>query len=311
MDLHDLIIIGAGPAGLAAGIYAQERKLLTKILEAHTCGGQPATLYGDKDVYDYPSYPHVTGEELAQKLADHAKNQGAEIITNLLVESIDKIDGTFLIKNNQQAFQAKTVIVATGMGHFAPRKLGIKGESELVGKGIIYQQLPSEVMRKRIVIVGGGDTAVETAVAAAEKGAAVTLVHRDETFTALEKTVERAKILEIPFFMSSHVTGIEGLTSLEAVDIGQKNDAVSRISTDYLIICIGVEFKPGLFSKFNLPTEKQALIVNQDLQTTIPGLFACGDVIIPAGKYKRISIAVGTAATAINGVYQFLKKPVV
>lgn len=308
-DVYDVVIIGAGPAGLAASIYALERKLKTVVVEAGQPGGQLLTLYPDKHVYDYPSYPSILGRELAKKMYEHAKGEGAEVILDTTIEKIVPREQYFLLQAGDQEILTNSVILATGMGHYQPRKLGVPGETELTTKGIFYQKLPDKVVGKRIVVVGGGDTALETAVAAADKGAAVTLVHRSENFRAMEKTVVKAKSLSIPYYLSSRVESIHGTDKVEQVEIVKSSGTTSLISADYVVICIGVELTNTFLQQLDIKVQKHAVEVGADMETSKLGVYACGDIKVPAGKYKRISVAVGSAATAVNGVYQFLKNP--
>lgn len=309
MELYDLIIIGAGPAGLAAAIYAQERKLKLLVLEAMQAGGQLTSLYSDKPIYDFVSYPSIKAKDLAEKMITHATSYGVALVIGKAVTSVKKDGDHFTLLVRDTRYTTKAVLLATGMGHFRPRRLGVPGEAELTDKGVLYQSLPERVTGKRIVVIGGGDTALETAVAAAEKGAAVTIVHRKDTFRAIEQTVEKVTSLGIQVHFMSTVTEIHGQEQIEAVEILKGSAGRSRLTADYVIICIGMEIDRSFHERIGLTLKNQAVVVDENMQTSVPGIFACGDVVIPSGKYKRISVAVGSAATAINGIYQFLKNP--
>ncbi|HCS78308.1 TPA: NAD(P)/FAD-dependent oxidoreductase [Patescibacteria group bacterium] len=308
MDSYDLIIIGAGPAGLAASIYALERKLRTLVLEANGIGGQPMQLYADKKIYDFPSYSEITGKELANKMYEQARKFGV-VIEVAAASSIMHADSYFQVKTVLITYQTRSVILATGLGYFKPRQLGIPGENDLTGKGVFYKGIPEKLIGKRLIVVGGGDTALETAVAAAEKGGSVSLVHRHDSFRAVEKTVEKARSLGVQFYLNSIVSEIHGIDRVESIKIVKGGTAESLLTTDYIGICIGAEIDRTFLQNLGVSVENQAVKVDADMQSSIPGMFACGDVATQAGKYKRISVAVGTAATAVNGVYQFLKNP--
>lgn len=310
MDVYDLIIVGAGPAGIAAGIYALERKLNILVIEAGKPGGQLTGLYPDKNIYDYPSYPHILAKELAAKLVEHALDAQLPLVSDSIVEKISPESPGFIIKSPINQYKTKSVLLATGMGQFLARKLQVPGEAEFAQKGIYYQKIPDKVVGKRVVVVGGGDTALETAVAAAEKGAAVSLVHRSSEFRALEKTVDQARTLAIPLYLNAKVVAFKGSDQLDTVEIVKDSGVTSLLSADIVAICIGVELtKSTLIADLNIKIDRQAIVVDENMQTNLPGIFACGDVVVPAGKYKRISVAVGIAATAINGVYTYLKNP--
>lgn len=309
MDIYDVIIVGAGPAGLSAAIYALERKLVTLLVESGQPGGQLVNLYPDKGIYDFPSYNEVKARDLAQKMMAHALGSGVKIETAVAVSAVKPSGSEFVLPAGDKEYHSKSVILATGMGHYQARRLGVPGEKEWEGKGVYFQKLPDKVLGLRVVVVGGGDTALETAVAAAEKGATVMLVHRGSDFRASEKTVERARSLEVQIFFGSQVKEIHGTERLERVEITKESGMGSILTADVVSICIGVELNRTFLDSIGVKVDKQAVIVDQDMQTSVPGIFACGDVTVPAGKYKRITVALGTAATAVNGAYQYLKHP--
>jgi thioredoxin reductase (NADPH) len=309
MEIFDLIIVGAGPAGLSAGIYAQERKLKTKILEANTAGGQPITLYPEKYIYDYPGFLKITGKELMQKMIEQVLSLGCMICEDSPVLNIIKDKQNFLIEESRNKFISKSVILATGFGNYSPKHIGFAGEEKFQDKGIFYQKLTNPLIRKRVVVVGGGDTALENCVAASEKGAFVTLIHRNQKFRAVEQTVVKAKSLGVKMYLNSVITKINGDNYLENIEIENDHHEKTIISTDYLVICIGAEINTDFISKLGLKIEAQAIVVNSDMETSIPGIFACGDIISPLGSFKRLTMATSAAAISINGVYKYLKHP--
>lgn len=307
-EVLDLAIIGAGPAGMAAAIYAKERKLNLLVFESNHQGGQLVSLYANKPISDYPGVPSVSGGELAKKISDHALSAGVQVKE---LEQVEKVvaeaNNLFTITTNQSSYSARSVILATGMGSYVPRKLKVVGEDKYQNKGIYYQKLPQEARSKRIVVVGGGDTAVESAVQLTQQGAAVTVVHRGDAFTAQEKSVDNLKKLGVPIIYHSTVSKISGTDRLEMVEITDKAGNKKNISTDILVICIGVELDRTFLEKIGVMVTNQAVAVDDNMQTNISGLFACGDVVMPSGKYKRISIATGSAARAVDGSYRYLK----
>lgn len=309
MESFDLIIVGGGPAGLAAAIYAIERKLKTIVLEANSAGGQPQCLYPEKYIYDYPGFIKIKGSELAQKMIDQVLKSGCMIAEDCPVINIVKDKKQFQIEESKKNYISKSVILATGIGDYSSKHLLVSGEENFTNKGIFYQKLPASIIRKRIVIVGGGDTALENAVQATENGAYVTLIHRNKQFRASEKTVAKAKSLGVKMYLNNVVNKINGNNYLENIEIKNELNETRTISTDYLVVCIGMELNKNFISKLGIEIKNQAVLVNTDLQTSIPGMFACGDIIVPTGNYKRITNATGSGATAINGIYKYLKNP--
>ena len=309
MESYDLIIVGAGPAGLSAGIYAQQRKLKTKILEANEIGGQPKTLYPEKLIYDYPGFLKITGRELMLKITEQSLNLGCNILEDAEVFDITIDNKLFTILENRNKFITKSVLLATGIGNYSVKHLNIDGEERLRNKGIYYQQTPKILTRKRIVVIGGGDTALECAVSCAEKGAYVTLIHRSEKFRAVEEIVSKAKSLGVKIYLNSNIKKINGENYLENIELESDNHEKTIISTDYLSICIGMELNTKFVTKIGVKIDRQAVVINSDMQTSIPGMFACGDIVAPLGSFKRLTMATASAALAINGVYKYLKHP--
>src|SRR5881392_927384 len=209
--VYDLLIIGGGPAGLTAGVYARTRKLSTLILEAQAMGGQLEWLYPTKSVYDYPSYIAIEGGELAQLFALHSRESGAELQSEEVVD-LERIPSGFRVRTREgNAYETRTILLAMGMGLFEPKRLDVPGEAELEGKGVEYRVRDRrEFKGKRVVVVGGGDSALEIAleiVAAAKK---VILVHRREEFRAMEKNVEAVMESPIQVLFNAEVTSLEG-----------------------------------------------------------------------------------------------------
>lgn len=308
--VYDLIIIGAGPAGLSGGIYAAERNLDTLILEANTPGGQPATLYPQKLIYDYPPVPYILAGELAQKMAQHAQKMGVVIQTKQAVRDIGKnANNVFELKTDSQCRFAKAVLLAVGMGFFHPRKLGIPGEN-LKGVYYVFPEA-KEIKGKKVLVVGGGETALEGALSGVKAGAAkVYLVHRREEFRGAEKTLDGLRAKGVTFLTPYELREIRKKgEAKEAFVRNNKTQEQKLLEVD--LVCIHIGFVPdaSLVELWGLKIEKKAVVIDKNMQTSQVGIFACGDVTIPAGEYKRITIAQGQAAQAVHGAYKYLKQP--
>lgn len=309
--VYDLIIIGAGPAGLSAGIYAGERNLDTLILEANTPGGQPATLYPQKPIYDCPPLPYILAGELAQKMAQHAQKMGVVIQTKQAVRDIGKnANNVFEVKTDSQCWLAKAVLLAVGMGFFRPRKLGIAGEN-LKGVYYVFPEA-NEIKGKKVLVVGGGETALEGALTGAKAGAVkVYLVHRREEFRGVEKTLdelmEKGVVLLTPCELIE-IREVSGYVK-KAVIVNNKTQEKKTLEVGLVYIHIGFIPEVSLIDRWGFRVENKAVVVDKNFMTSQAGIFACGDVTIPAGEYKRITIAQGQAAQAVHGAYKYLKQP--
>jgi len=310
--VYDVIIVGGGPAGLTAGVYARTRKLSTLILEAQAMGGQLEWLYPTKSVYDYPSYIAIEGGELAQLFGLHSRESGAEFRPEEVVDIARQPNGFAVRTRDGTAYEARTIILAMGMGLFESKRLGVPGEAEFEGKGVEYRVRDRhEFKDKRVVVVGGGDSALEIALeifAAAKK---VFLVHRRGEFRAMEKNVEAVMKSPIEVLFNAEVTSIEGDRSVErAVVYDNRTLKKTVLDIDAVIVNIGFEPKITPLPKWGIELEGERLIkVKADMSTSVRGMYACGDIVSYPGKDKRIVTGCGEAVTAIMSVYKYLKQP--
>ena len=309
---YDVVVVGGGPAGLTAGIYARTRSLSTLILEAQALGGQLAWLYPTKSVYDYPSYIAIEGGELAELFAMHARESGAEMVAGEVVDV--RRDGQLfhLTTRDGKTYETRAVILALGMGLFEPKRLDIPGEAELEGRGVTYQVKDRHEFRdRRVLIVGGGDSALEYALEIVASAKEVTLVHRRGEFRAMEKNVEAVNKAPIRVIFNAELTSIEGAGHVErAVVFDNRTLNKNVFDIDAVLINIGFEPRITPLPRWGIALEGERLIkVKADMSTSVPGVYACGDIVSYPGKDKRIVTACGEAVTAVMSVYKYLKAP--
>ncbi|HYM38596.1 MAG TPA: FAD-dependent oxidoreductase [Thermoplasmata archaeon] len=310
--VYDVVVVGGGPAGLTAGIYARTRSLSTLILEAQGMGGQLTWLYPTKSVYDYPSYIAIEGGELGELFTMHARESGAEMVAGEVVDL--KRDGqVFRLTTRQGAgYEARAVILALGMGLFEPKRLDIPGEAEFEGKGVTYQvQDRHEFRGRRVLIVGGGDSALEYALEIVASAKGVTVVHRRGEFRAMEKNVEALRKVPVEVMFNAELTSIEGDGRVErAVIYDNRTLKKTVLEIDSVLINIGFEPRVTPLPRWGIALEGEQLIkVKADMSTSVPGVYACGDIVSYPGKDKRIVTACGEAVTAVMSVYKYLKSP--
>ncbi len=310
--VYDVIVVGGGPAGLTAGIYARTRSLSTLILEAQEMGGQLSWLYPTKSVYDYPSYIAIEGGELGQLFTLHARESGAEMASGEVVD-LRRDRGSFVLRmRDGRSFETRAVILAMGMGLFEPKRLDIPGEAEFEGRGVTYNVKDRhEFKDKRVLIVGGGDSALEFALEIVAAAKAVTLVHRRGEFRAMEKNVEAVQKSPIQVMFNAELTSIEGDDrARRAVVYDNRTLKKSVLDVDAIIINIGFKPKSTPLPKWGIALEGERLIkVSMDMSTSVPGIYACGDMVSYPGKDKRIVTACGEAVTAVMSIYKYLKAP--
>ena len=306
--IYDLIIIGAGPAGLTAGIYASTRKLKTLIIDATEAGGQLASLYPEKGIDNYPGYVLTDAGQLAGHLVNHATSMGCELHERERAIELQDKDGHLLLVTDKESYESKAVIIATGMGLFKPKRIEAPGELEFEGKGVYYKMPDRETLEgKKVMFVGGGNSALEMALLVCDQ-AETCLVHRRDSYRADELIVERVQGSSIEQILSSQVVEIKGTDRVTSVVI-KKNGKLEERPIDAIIVNIGTTSEAFEMEGWGVELEEGLIKVDTDMCTSRRGVFACGDVVAYKGKYKQIVVACGEAAIASNSAYKYIKEP--
>ncbi|MBO7409830.1 MAG: NAD(P)/FAD-dependent oxidoreductase [Candidatus Methanomethylophilaceae archaeon] len=306
---YDLVIIGAGPAGLTAGIFARAKMMKTLILDASKVGGQLISLYPEKGIHNYPGFETIQARRLSDKLYAQAESMECDIHEGEKALEILNGDGCYIIKTDKGEYKTVSVIVAIGMGMFKPKKMGAPGEDEFEGKGVTYV-LPKkeELVAKKVVMFGGGNSAIDMAMVACTV-TDTTLVHRKDTFRADESTVVQLQKSRVKTEMSATLASVNGTDHVESVTL-KRGDETFDVPADLVVINIGIASDLDDLKVWGIDLTDTGLVkVDFDMKTNRPGIFACGDVIDYEGKYKQIVTACGEAATAVNSAYKFVKKP--
>ncbi len=306
---YDVVIIGAGPAGLTAGIYARSKGMTTLILDSGRVGGQLVSLYPEKGIHNYPGFETIQARKLSDKLYAQAESMGCDIKEMEKVEEINNGQEELIIVTTKGEYHAMSAIIAIGMGSFKPKKMGCPGEDELFGKGVTYI-LPTkeDLVGKRVTMFGGGNSAIDMAMIAVSV-TDTTLIHRRNEFRADESTVRELERSDVNTIMNANLVSINGKDHVESVTISQDGNE-RTIPTDLVVINIGIAADLDDLKKWGIELTKEGLVkVNFDMSTNRPGIFACGDVVSYEGKYKQITTACGEATTATMMAYKFVKKP--
>lgn len=314
----DILIIGAGPTGLFTVFEAGLLKLKCHLIDAlPQPGGQCSEIYPKKPIYDIPAYPEILAGDLTDKLLEQGKQFEPGFTLGERAETIEKQeDGTFIVTTNEGTkHQAPVVAIAGGLGSFEPRKPLIENITDFEGKGVEYMIKEPEMFRdKRVVIAGGGDSALDWSIFLSDVAASVTLVHRRNEFRGALDSVEKVQELKsqgkINLMTPAEVVGLKGNDSLEAVVISHHQDEVAdtELPCDYFIPLFGLSPKLGPIANWGLEIEKNAIKVNNalDYQTNIPGIFAIGDVNIYPGKLKLILCGFHEATLMCQAAYQII-----
>jgi thioredoxin reductase (NADPH) len=311
----DILIIGAGPTGLFAVFEAGLLKLKCHLIDAlPQIGGQLAELYPKKPIYDIPGYPEVLAGDLVANLMEQIKQFQPGFTLAETAEKIDKLeDGTFIVTTNKGTkHHAKAIAIAGGLGTFEPRKPEIDNISFYEEKGVEYFVKDPELFRnKKIVIAGGGDSALDWSIFLADVASKVTLIHRRNEFRgaldSVEKLQEYKKLGLVNLVTPAEVISLHGENHLNAITIN-KDGNPETIETDYFIPLFGLTPKLGAIANWGLEIEKNAIKVNNalDYQTNVPGIYAIGDVNTYPGKLKLILCGFHEATLMCQSVYQRL-----
>ena len=303
-DIFDVMILGAGASGLTAGIYSSRAKLSTVILNEGAVGGQMVLT---EEIANYPGVETIKGYMLANTMKKQAKDFGCKIKTSLKIAKYNLTDEIKSVETEDgRIFKAKTVILAPGG---KPRSLNIPGEDTFKGKGISYCATCDGdfFTGKELIVVGGGNSALEEAVALTNFASKVTIVHQFDEFQAFKHAVEEAeKNPKINFIMSSELREFKGNNVLESVTMENlKTGEMSEMKVDGVFIFVGyqpnTEFLKGIV---NL-NERGEIVVDTDMKTNIQGVFAGGDCI--AKKYRQVTTAVAEGTVAALSAAEYLR----
>ncbi len=299
--MYDVIIIGSGPAGFTAGIYAARREMKTLII-GKEAGGQ---LIWASEIENYPGFKNINNFDLIIKMQDQVKSLGVELKV-AEIQKINKIDDVFELSTGKETYKAKTVIVAMGL---APRRLVIPGEEEFTGKGVSYCANCDGPFykEKSVAVVGGGNSALDAAEVLSKIAKKVYLVHRRQEFKGFEALAEEVKAKEnIELVLDSKVKEIIGKDKLEKIKVVnvQSGDEFD-IVIDGLFIEVGRIAHTDLVKNLADRDEGAQILVNEKQMTKTLGLFAAGDVC--SGEFKQITIATGEATIATLAAYQYLQ----
>jgi len=303
---YDLVIVGGGPAGLTASIYASQKKLSTVIIEAGEAGGQPGVLYPEKEIYNFPCFQVVTGKDLSRNFVEHACKEGCVLKEHETVEDIlDEGEGLKVV-TDKAAYTSRAVILATGNGFFKPKKLGVPGETELEGKGVVYMMPDKKEFAGRTALfVGGGNSALEMALMVCDIAEAC-IVHRRDVFRADQSVIERVKGSNVRTYMNAEVKEIRGQEKVQGVLL-MMDGKEEVVPADLVVIKVGMSPELEHLKRWNLELVGSGIRVNQQMMTSRKGIFACGDAAAYPGKYRQIVTGSGEGATAANAVYNYLK----
>jgi thioredoxin reductase (NADPH) len=312
MITTDICIIGAGPVGLFAVFEAGLLKLRCHLIDyLPQVGGQLSEIYPKKPIYDIPGFPSVLAQELVDNLMKQIEPFKPTFTLGERVETFEKLeDGTFIVHSHLGTkINAKIICIAGGLGCFEPRKPEVANIDAFEDRGINYIIRDPEVYRdKKIILAGGGDSALDWTIYLADIASDITLVHRTSSFRGAPDSVSKVMKLSeegrVRLLLNTEINGVSGNGKLNAVEL-KNQDTLLNIETDYLIPLFGLSPKLGPIEYWGLNLEKNAIEVNtKDFETNVPGIYAIGDINTYPGKLKLILCGFHEAALMSHGAYK-------
>jgi thioredoxin reductase (NADPH) len=297
----DLAIVGAGPSGLFAAYYAGFRGLTTAVLDAlPEAGGQITAMYPEKQIFDVAGFPEIKGRDLVENLLRQAAPYEPVYLLDRQAQKLEHRDGKPILElADGQRVEAEAVIITGGLGSFAPRPL--PAAADFPGAGIVYfvPELAAHAGQD-VVIVGGGDSAFDWAMALQGIARTTTIVHRREKFRAHQATVDRVRALGVPIIVNAQVTAIHGTERVDGVDIEVKDVGRQRLPADAIVAALGFTADLGPLGDWGLDLDRRSIAVDSTMATNLPRVYAAGDIAAYPGKVKLIATGFGEAATAVN-----------
>jgi thioredoxin reductase len=303
-DLYDVTIIGAGPAGLFGAFYAGMRSLRTKIIDALSePGGQLSALYPEKYIYDAPGFPRIVAKDLVAQLLEQAMQWSPALCLGERVVGLQQgDDGNWLLTTDKGRHRSRTVVIAAGVGAFSPNRIPVAGIERHEGKGLFYfVKDKSQFQGKDLLIVGGGDSAVDWALNLHGVARSITLIHRRDEFRAHESSVNEMRSLPITILTPYEVKTVTGTDRIEsAVIFDNKTQEERDLKVDFVLANLGFKADIGPIREWGLNLEKRGIVVNNKMETNLPGVFGAGDIVVEDVKMNLIANGFGQAAIAVN-----------
>jgi thioredoxin reductase (NADPH) len=306
-DIYDITIIGAGPTGLFGAFYAGMRELRTKIIDAlEEPGGQLAALYPEKYIYDAPGFPQIIAKDLVTNLVEQAARWNPTMcLGERVLGLVHRDDGVIRLTTSKGEHLTRTVLIAAGVGAFEPTRIKAPGVDQFESNGVFYfVKSKAAFTGKRLLIVGGGDSAVDWALNLQDTADHITLIHRRNEFRAHESTVKQmlaSPAEKLQVLTPWEVRRVDGDGRIERVVIYHNGTQEEQeIPVDAVLLNLGFKADIGPIKEWGLALDKREILVNERMETNLPGVFAAGDIAHEDVKMNLIATGYGQAALAVN-----------
>lgn len=306
--LTDILIISGGPTGLFTAYYAGFRGLTVCILDSlEELGGQVAAMYPEKLIFDVAGFPRVTGRELVNRLVEQASRYKPNVCLGEKVMVMRRDgDRAFTVVTDTSEHRGRAIVVTAGIGMFQPKRITKFARFE--GNGLVYFVKQLEPYRgKRVLIVGGGDSAVDWALNLEPIAAEITLIHRRDQFRAHEDSVRQLRASRVKLLTPYEIRDIQGDQQVaRAVIYHNTTRQEETLAVDAVVACVGFVADVGALAQWGLEMDAHSIVVNTKMETAVPGIYAAGDVTSYPGKVRLIATDFGEAATAVCNAAHFL-----
>ena len=312
-EIRDITIIGGGPTGLFAAFYAGMRGHPSPIVDSlPEHGGQLMALYPEKNIIDVGVYHKILAKDLSRNLIKQAMQFEPEVVLDQQVKTLERQDDHFVLTCSSTELRSRAIVIAGGKGAFEPMKLNCPGYEDFMYKGVEFAVRDPEAFRgKRVLIVGGGDSALDFVLMLKDSAESLTLVHRRDGWRAHGATVEQMEAAaaagEIDLRTFHEVREIHGNGCIERVTIfDNRTDEGHTVDCDIVISCLG--FKPDLgpIKNWGLDVAKNRILVDRQMGTNVPGVYGAGDIVDYEGKLDLIATGFAEAAVAVNNAVHFV-----
>jgi thioredoxin reductase (NADPH) len=312
-ELRDITIIGGGPTGLFGAFYAGMRGMSCRIVDSlPELGGQVAALYPEKDIFDVGGFPRVLGKDLVSALIEQGTQFEPDIVLDEDIRSIERDNEHLVLRGKSGTYLTRSLLIAGGKGALEPKVLEVPGYQELLHRGVHYAvRDPKVYTGKRVLIVGGGDSALDWGLILKNYCSRLVLIHRRDGFRAHEQSVAQLTAAcesgELELWTYHEVRAIHGNGTVESVTVfDNRTNVETRIDVDAVLAFLGFKPDVGPIKEWGIHLNKNRIVVNQLMETNVPGVYAAGDIVDYAGKLDLIATGFAEAATAVNNAVHYV-----
>ena len=306
----DLLIVGAGPVGLFGAYYSGVRNLSTAVLDSlEEAGGQITAMYPEKAIFDVAGFPAIKGRDLVDQLVAQAAPHNPQYLLGQQAVELERGEGRFAVTTSEGLrIDCRAIVITGGIGTFTPRPLPAGGD--YLGRGLAhFVPDPTTYKDENVIVVGGGDSALDWALMLEPLAKSVTIIHRRAQFRAHPHSVDLLRASTVTMVTDAQISAVRGDPDISEVDIDIKGE-IQTLPCTRLVAALGFTANLGPLMEWGLEIRKRSIVVDSQGRTTVPGIYAAGDIVDYEGKVKLIATGFGEVATAVNNAAAYLNPDV-